>query len=235
MKDPIPMTDPAAPERLRGGARTVVTGDGLAWLRASELGPAHAIVTSLPDVSEMASMGFHAWRAWFVDAAALVCASLDDLGIAVFYQTDIRRDGRWVDKGHLVTLGAERAGAHCLDHKIVCRVPAGTTTRGRPGYAHLLAFSRGLFGVPDPTAADVLPALGQMSWTKAMGTDACESVCRFLLRSPPCRVVVDPFCGHGTMLAVANAYGFDAVGVELSPRRASRARNLRFVLGHGLA
>jgi hypothetical protein len=35
----------------------------------------------------------------------------------------------------------------------------------------------------------------------------------------------------GTMLAVANAHGLDAVGVERSPRRAERARGL--LLGPG--
>jgi tRNA G10 N-methylase Trm11 len=37
---------------------------------------------------------------------------------------------------------------------------------------------------------------------------------------------VDPFCGLGTMLAVANRRGLDAVGVELSAKRAERARAL---------
>ncbi len=41
------------------------------------------------------------------------------------------------------------------------------------------------------------------------------------------RTVVDPFCGHGTVLAVANALGLDAVGVELSRKRAQKARSLR--------
>jgi tRNA G10 N-methylase Trm11 len=39
-------------------------------------------------------------------------------------------------------------------------------------------------------------------------------------------LVVDPFCGHGTVLAVANALGLDALGVELSPRRCRAARAL---------
>jgi tRNA G10 N-methylase Trm11 len=54
-------------------------------------------------------------------------------------------------------------------------------------------------------------------------------VARFLLSDTGCRTVVDPFCGVGTMLAVANAHGLGAVGVELSPKRAERAR--RLVLG----
>jgi hypothetical protein len=171
-------------------------------------------------------MSFDKWREWFVGTAALVCAQVAEAAPAVFYQTDVKRDGRWVDKAHLVALGAERAGAACLFHKIVCRAPAGTATFGRPGYAHLIAFSRTLRPPLDESTADVLPKLGEMTWARAMGTAACEAACRFLVRSTQCRVVVDPFCGYGTVLAVANAHGLDAIGVERSAKRAERARRL---------
>lgn len=216
-------------------ARTILVGDGVAWLAASALPPSHAIVTSLPDVSEMRSMDVAAWREWFVATVALVCTQTADAAPAVFYQTDVKQGGRWIDKSHLVALGADRAGAACLFHKVVCRAPAGAATFGRPGYAHLLAFSRDLRVPVAESTADVLPGLGEMSWARAMGTAACEAACRFLLRSTACRVVVDPFCGLGTVLAVANAYGLDAVGVERSPKRAAKARSLRFVRGKGLA
>ena len=72
----------------------------------------------------------------------------------------------------------------------------------------------------------MLPRLGEMTWARAMGREACDAVARFLLAHTPCRTVVDPFCGLGTMLAVANAHGLDAVGVERSPKRAERARAL---------
>ena len=39
--------------------------------------------------------------------------------------------------------------------------------------------------------------------------------------------IVDPFCGQGTVLAVANELGLDAVGVELNRKRAARSRVLR--------
>jgi tRNA G10 N-methylase Trm11 len=39
-------------------------------------------------------------------------------------------------------------------------------------------------------------------------------------------VVVDPFCGRGTVLAVANAMGFDALGVDLGAKRCRAARAL---------
>ena len=73
---------------------------------------------------------------------------------------------------------------------------------------------------------DVLPRMGEMPWARAMGVDACHAVARFLYAHTPCRIVVDPFCGVGTMLAVANQHGLGAIGVELSAKRAERARTL---------
>ena len=207
--------------------RTVHHGDGVAWLRAAELGPSDAVVTSLPDSSEIPALGFDGWRRWFVDAAALVCARIDEQAVAVFYQTDVKHDGLWVDKGFLVAQGAERAGSGMLWHKIACRVAPGTTTFGRPAYGHLLCFSRGLRLRPGQASPDVLPGLGEMTWSRAMGTAVCDAVASFLVAHTATRRVVDPFCGMGTMLAVANAHGLDAVGVELSRRRASRARGLQ--------
>jgi len=229
------MPSPTTPALVSTPTRTVLGGDGVAWLAQNALAPTHAVVTSLPDVSELRALNLAAWRAWFVDTVALACTQVAESAVAVFYQSDIRREGRWIDKGYLVSSGAERAGAACLFHKVVCRQPAGSAVRGRAGFSHLLAFSRGLRTADAEASVDVLPALGGMPWPRAMGTAACEEVCRFLLASTACRTVVDPFCGMGTMLAVANAYGLDAVGVERSPRRAAKARALRFVRGTGLA
>jgi hypothetical protein len=206
--------------------REVFQGDGVAWLARGPLAAGQAIVTSLPDHSELPRLGLDGWRAWFVETAALACAAVADDAVAIFYPTDVKHDGRWIDKGHLVHLGLDRAGAHLLWHKVVCRAPAGTTTFGRPAYAHLLCASRGLRLEPGRASPDVLPRLGEMTWARAMGRAACEAVARFLLDHTACRTVVDPFCGVGTMLAVANAHGLDAVGVELSPKRAERARRL---------
>ncbi len=207
-------------------SRVVHQTDGVAWIAANPLPADHAVVTSLPDLSEVPSLGADGWRRWFVDAAALACRQVADEGVVVFFQTDVKREGRWVDKGFLVSLGAEAAGSHLLWHKVVCRAPPATATPGRPGWAHLMCFSRALRLDTAGSTADVLPRLGEMTWARAMGVEACEVTCRFLLERTVARTVVDPFCGVGTMLAVANAYGLDAVGVELSAKRAEQARRL---------
>ena len=58
-----------------------------------------------------------------------------------------------------------------------------------------------------------------------MGVEACRVACRFLREETATRVVVDPFCGHGTVIAVANLLGLDAIGVDRSRKccRAARA------------
>ncbi len=214
------MVDPA------GGAPTRIVhhGDGIAWLHATPLPADHAIVTSLPDASELPGLGPDGWRRWFIDTAALACRAVGDDAVAIFYQTDVKHDGRWIDKSHLIQLGGDAAGTHLIWHKIVCRVAPGTITFGRPAYAHVLALSRGLRLPHGKSTPDVLPGLGAMPWSRAMGVDVCRAVARFLVEHTACRVVVDPFCGVGTMLAAANDAGLGAIGVELSRRRAGRAR-----------
>lgn len=206
--------------------RTVHCTDGVQWLNAHPLPADHAVLTSMPDTSELSGLSFAQWEQWFSDTAALIVRSTAETSAAIFYQTDIKREGTWVDKAYLVQRGAYAAGGKLLWHKIVCRAPAGTATFGRPAYAHLLCFSRGLLADPGKSTADVLPRLGAMTWPRAMGLEAVEHALRWLKAHTPARTVVDPFCGVGTALAAANQHGLSAIGVELSAKRAQKAREL---------
>ena len=213
--------EPAAPP-----SRVVHHAEAVAWLEARAPLAGCSVVTSLPDVSEIPALDLAAWTRWFEDTAALVVGAVPDEGVAVFFQSDIKRGGAWIDKGALVQRGAERAGARLLFHKIVCRKPPGAVTFGRAAYSHLLGYSRGVRPRPERATADVLADAGFMPGTKAMGVDACLDACRFVRRETATRTVVDPFCGYGTVLAVANALGMDAVGVDLSARMCKKARAL---------
>jgi hypothetical protein len=210
--------------------RIVHCGDGVAFLATGPWPADHAIVTSLPDHSELPALGVAGWRTWFVDTAAAICRAVADDALVVFYQTDVKHDGRWIDKGHLVHRGIDDAGSHLLWHKIACRVAPGAITFGRPAYAHLLCASRARRLSPGRSTADVLPELGAMSWSRAMGAAVCDAIATFLA-AEGARVVIDPFCGQGAVLAAANAHGLDAIGIELSRRRAAKARVA--VHGHG--
>ncbi len=205
----------------------MICADALAWLRTGDPLAGAAVITSLPDVSGMGGMGLGEWREWFIAAVSTIFAVLPEGSPAIFYQTDVKVDGVWIDKGYLCQVAAERAGVSLLWHKIVCRKPPGTTTHGRPAYAHLLAFARGLADDPARASPDVLADGGWMAWPRATGIESARLACRYVLRMTDLRRIVDPFCGCGSILAVANALGLDAVGVDLSPKRCRKAAKLQ--------
>jgi hypothetical protein len=213
-------------------ARLVVQAEALAWLSDNAAEPLDAVITSLPDVSELPGLGgLESWKSWFIDAAARVMTWPATGMPSLFYQSDIRFQGVWLDKAYLVQKAAERVGAQLAFHKVVCRRPAGSLSQGRASYSHLLAFTLGPPLIPKKPSADVLPDMGDMPWSRAMGTNACKAACQFLLDETSARRVVDPFCGRGTVLAVANALGLDALGIELSAKRCRFARNMQIELG----
>ena len=205
--------------------RTVHHAEALAWLSALGRREDASVITSLPDVSEV-ELELDGWQRWFVEAAGACMEVIGDDGVAVFFQTDIRARQVWIDKGALISQAARAGGFVSLFHKIVCRLPPGTPTTGRASYAHLLAFARR----PLPlrrAVPDVLPDGGFKPGTKSMGLEACRVACELVRFETPTRTVIDPFCGFGTVLAVANALGLAAIGVDHSARMVKKARSLQ--------
>jgi hypothetical protein len=210
-----------------GAQRVVHRAEAVAWLKKQGTLAGASVITSLPDVSEVPRLGFDGWCHWFEEAAATVMGAVPHAGVAIFFQSDIRHAGRWVDKGAMAAAGAERAGGVLLFHRIVCRHSAGTLSTGRATYSHLLGFAPVVQPPSGRSRVDVIPEAGFMPGKKAMGMRACLEACRFVLEETPTRIIVDPFCGWGTVLTVANALGMDAVGVDLSSRMCRRARTLQ--------
>lgn len=205
--------------------REVHCADALPWMRERGRIAGACAVTSLPDISEL-DLPLPAWRAWFLDAARQVVDAVPDESAAIFFQSDIKRDGAWIDKGALVMRAAEDAGARVLFHKIICRRPPGLLTFGRPGYTHLIAVSRAMQCPDVLPIPDVITDAGRQPWVRAMGVRAAGHAVRFARDQARAQVVFDPFCGVGTILAAANALGLDALGVEKSRKRCEQARRL---------
>jgi hypothetical protein len=73
---------------------------------------------------------------------------------------------------------------------------------------------------------DVIADAGPQKWVRAMGVRAAAHAVRFAKEQVGARVIFDPFCGVGTVLAVANTLGLAAIGVEKARKRAEQARAL---------
>lgn len=210
--------------------RIVYTADAIDWLQSQPVQEGSSFIASLPDYSEFPALTLAEWKGWFTNTAALVLSRTPVGGVTIFFQSDIKHEGTWVDKSYLVQKAAEHEGSELLFHKIFCRSAPGSVTYGRPAYSHLLAFSKGVRADVAKSTADVVEELGEKAWVRGMGIEACRIACRFIMNETSTRNLVNPFCGYGSALAVANEMGMSAVGVERSEKRASIARAIR-VLG----
>lgn len=203
---------------------SIIQGDGLAWMRTCPAEPGTSVITSLPDMSELPQLSSDAWRAWFIDAARAVLSWVPASDMAIFYQSDVLHERAWVSKSYLVMQAAEAEAAQLVWHKIVCRRPAGTSSWGRASYSHMLCFTRGEVPAVAAASPHVLPDAGATSWARGMGVAACELACNYLRKHTATRRIVDPFCGRGSVLAVAQALDFEVIGIELSKKRCRTAR-----------
>lgn len=211
--------------------REVHCQDAIEWLKSQPVLTGSSLVASMPDISEF-SLGLVEWKQWFVECAKLILSRCPDDGVVVFYQSDIKYQGTWVDKGYLCQKAAELLGFELLWHKVVCRAPAGITTFGRPAYSHLLCFSRGLrLNDLAKSTPDVFASGGEKTWQRGMGVDTCLFICRFIAEFTASRRVVNPFCGEGSVLAAANHLGLSAIGIERSAKRAEISRRQEVLFG----
>lgn len=233
-----------------GKKRTILVSDSVQWLRDMEGTLPGSVFTSLPDISEMPRVftgviekKLEPYKMWFLDAVSLIFARLEPGQCAVFLQSDVRAATKaggvieWIDKSFLCSLAAHQNGhVRLLWHKIALVRNVGARSAGRPSYSHCLCFQKkpvheessvvydtGLFQVPD-----VLER-GEMTWAKAIGLNCAIVGLSFLINVMKCTSIVDPFCGVGTVLALANFMGVDAVGVDISAKRCRKANVLNIV------
>lgn len=210
--------------------REVFCTDAIEWLAIDRDYTGCSFVASLPDISEF-NLKLDDWKEWFIQTATLILQATSVDGVAIFFQTDVKIDGRWIDKAYLVQKAAELVGSHQLFHKIMCRIPPGAEMKGRPAYSHLLCFSKKHIFDIGRNNADVFPAVGEKTWERGMGIDVSLMIAKLIKNQTNSHTVINPFCGEGSMLAAANYHGLNAIGIERSPKRADKANRLKVIKG----
>ncbi len=206
--------------------RIVHCDDAIEWLKQASIPEDASLIASMPDISEFPQYTLEKWKEWFISTAKLILSKTPDNEVAVFYQSDIKHENIWVDKAYLIQKAAEEIGSELLWHKIVCRFPAGTITFGRPAYSHIICFSKKFRPDLSKSTADVIPVIGEKTWERGMGLEACQMIAKFIARETQSKTLIHPFCGEGGMLAAANFHGLHAIGIERSPKRAEKARHM---------
>lgn len=209
-------------------SRIVECCDAIKWLMSYQKSDHTSFVTSLPDISEFSNFSLKEWKDWFVKTAGLILSATSDDGVSVFYQSDIKYKGEWVDKAYLISKAAEERGHTLLWHKIVCRVAPGISTFGKPAYSHIVCFSKNIrLENVSKSTPDVIEKLGEKTWVRGIGLENCLMISKFIATETTSKKIIQPFCGEGSILAAANMYGLDSLGIERSSKRAEKARHLQ--------
>ncbi len=200
--------------------RDVILADSRIWLKENK---GHMIIiTSLPDMDEV-NLSLGEWIDWVGEISDALCDSLDDNGIIFFYQTDRKYKGSIIDKKTLISRSFIDNGFNEVMSKIVLRQKINTVALFRPAYTNLFAFSKKLkSGRPTPDVIDS----GIMLYNDAMGFNAVKICIDYIRLQKIDNPVVDPFCGAGSVMKVANDNGFDAVGVDILEEMITKSENI---------
>lgn len=200
--------------------KRIICADAIAWLQSGACPPC-AIVTSPPEAAEL-GLPIAAYVDWYCAAITLCMGVAGTAAPVVIYGTDRKADGAWLSKPALIVATANAGGWRLLWHKIVLRRQPGQTDLHRPGYSHLLAIG-GDGCRPGAATPDVLDR-GHMLYPDAMGFIPARAAVQFAATAG--LPIVDPFCGQGTVPAIAEALGCEAIGVDIDPAQCAIAEKV---------
>lgn len=236
--------------------REVRCQDAIGWLENYHGELPGSVFTSLPDFIEIREIfqgtfdeKIKQYQVWFLNAVELILSKLKYGQCAVFLQSDVRVIGNaqncgeedfWLDKSSLCSEAAnnvtKRATAPAqqikmLWHKICLVRALNSLSRGRPSYSHLVCFGKGAdIKIPDIYCTPDVFDRGDMLWPKGIGLNAALVGCSYIKNCVKADCIIDPFCGVGTVLAVASAIGMThTIGVDLSPKRCRKAWKMELV------
>jgi DNA methylase len=200
----------------RKGKREVICTDAIQWLENHS--GLDSIVTSIPEMDEL-GLKYKDYIPFLRNAAHLCLESTKDSGYVIFLQTDRKYKG-WVDKSYFISDEAYKLGYRMVWHKIALRKEPGKSDLFRPTYSHMLCYTKA--GKAGPLLPDVIQR-GSITYDNAFGVEAVKLAIQFLKQ---CRIkkVYDVFVGSGTTLAVANAFGLDAVGIDIDKAQCKKAQ-----------
>ena len=214
--------------KLGEGERIVYCDDVFRILSSELLPEGASYVCSLPDFSEFSKLSLEEWKLWFKSTAKAVLQKLQPGSVAIFFQSDIKQNNDWIDKGYLIQCAADELKSKTLWQKIVVRGAPGSIHFGRPGYSRLLCFGSSHCSIKFKFAVpDVLLNNGESTWIRGMPIEVAKIVARFIREHSSSQVLVNPFCGEGSVLAAGILEGLSVIGIERSVKRAEKALTLK--------
>lgn len=208
-------------------SRKIIQQDALVWLRSQPNQSIANFVTGICDLDETDEPSNMAkYLDFFREVTQLILSKLHPDGYAVFIQTDRKYQRQWIDKSYIITKIAREFNPplKMVWHKIVLHRDVNRTDLHRPTYAHMLCYTH--HGTTGEATPDVLPVSGKL-YKNGTPIGAAETAINFIKRYSKSGItVVDPFVGQGTIPAISNYYGLNAIGIDIDATQVEIARKM---------
>lgn len=212
-------------------SRQIIVADSLKWLSGLRPKSIPNVVTGICDMDEI-NLDLPKYLDFFKKIANLIFSKTDPNGYAIFIQTDRKYQREWIDKSALLSECARQNGFKMVWHKIQLLRDVDGTDLHRPTYSHVLAYTvNGTTGAAFP---DVFPVSKRL-YKNGTPIEAAQRSLEFVKRYSKTPVVIDPFVGQGTIPAIANSLGMDAVGIDIDPKQAEIAETMFFGVSRRLS
>jgi hypothetical protein len=193
--------------------------DARVWMQGKRhLG---AVCTGIADAAEIGAT-LEQWLDWCRECLGLAMALATPGCPVVMCLTDRKADGQTYSKAEMVFAAGRACGYKLLWHKIAIRKGVGKTDLHRPGYTHMIAMGDATCK-PGSATPDVIEH-GRLIYPNALGLTAAKLCVSYCLQSS--KVVVDPFCGRGTIPAMVSALGGHGIGVDILQSQIALAKQL---------
>lgn len=191
----------------------IINDDAIKWCK-NHKGQINAIITSIPDMSEI-DMNEEEYLKFIENAVNAICQCLTKTGYAIFIQTD-RKSRGIIPKDYYITHQAIINKFRMMFHKIALIKDVNTNDLYKPTYSHVLCYSRS--EKPGRSTPDVFPR-GEVLYKNGAGKDTIIKCLEFL-KKQKINSVVDPFVGQGTTILLALQMGFqNCIGIDIDKKQ----------------
>ena len=164
------------------------------------------------------------WIHWLKMSCLAIAGMMDEKSIVFFYQTNRKFEGSIIDKKNIITNEFLAMGFNLIHSKIVLKQEPETINLFRPTFTNFFSFSKSLGpGKPSP---DVIRC-GEMIYKNAMGYNACRFAVEYVKEKKVSDTILDPFCGRGSVLKIANDLGMKSMGIDIDIKQVEHAKNLK--------
>lgn len=198
----------------------IIRADSLKWLAKREPESLPNVVTGICDLDEI-TLELRDYFKFFERVARLIFTRIKPDGYAILIQTDRKYKGEWFSKSSILTTAAYECGLKLVWHKIVLQREVDKTDLHRPGYSHMLCFTKN--GRPGAATPDVIPVSSRI-YKNATPIEAGIRALEFIKNNASDNVVIDPFAGQGTIPLLCRDLDIICLGIDIDPKQVEITR-----------